>query len=30
MKAPTTAYKDVKQVVELELGRPIHEVFSEF
>ena len=29
-QAPTTCWKDVKSVVELELGKPISQVFSEF
>jgi len=30
MKAPTTPFPDVKAIVELELGRPLSDVFSEF
>ena len=30
MKAPTTAFPEVKKIVELELGRPLEDVFSEF
>ena len=29
-EAPTTAWKDVKAIVEEDLGRPIHEVYSRF
>ena len=30
MQAPKTAYRDVKDIVELELGQPLFDVFSEF
>ena len=30
MKAPTTPFTDVKKILELELGKPMSEVFSEF
>jgi len=30
MKAPTTKYEDVKAIIELEFGKKIEEVFSEF
>lgn len=30
MKAPTTPFPDVKAIVELELDRPLSDVFSEF
>ena len=28
MQAPTTSFKDVKSIVEKELNKPIHEIFS--
>jgi predicted unusual protein kinase regulating ubiquinone biosynthesis (AarF/ABC1/UbiB family) len=30
MQAPKTDFEDVKEIVRLELGRPLEEVFSEF
>ena len=30
MQAPRTKYDDVKQIVELELGQKLEDVFSEF
>ena len=30
MQAPKTAYEDVKSIVELELGRKLEDVYSEF
>jgi ubiquinone biosynthesis protein len=30
MQAPKTAFEDVKSIVELELGKPLGEVYSEF
>ena len=30
MQAPKTSYEDVKSIVELELGKPLEEMYSEF
>lgn len=30
MQAPKTSYEDIKSIVELELGKPLDEVYSEF
>ena len=30
MKAPTTGFKEVKQIVEEETGRKLEDIFSEF